>query len=257
MELRSQRPRGHSPVIVSNMASRRPTKGEIAQLKAELKAELERTAAELADLLSTSGADGAATPKKSVTFAELLCLGFLRRLPVGDISTVQQLARGCRPPSTIWRQLYALDFPHELPISDEPQHPLDASVWQRLYLERRLDGEVTVPCVLLSTAAMAAATLDPGAIRLIEAYLRRLTQQIAAMFGRLLNPPEEPGLREAALAECARIIATCDAPPARAAKMVLLQVEATAKGTPLCSGSEGPTCWCFDTELAQLKKRYR
>ena len=238
----------------------KPTKSELAQLKAELKAELERTSAELAklttELTTELGSNGTQT-----SFEELLCAGFLRRLPVGDIAALQQCSRGCRgqlAASSLWRQLYSLDFPHELPKSEGVvQHPLDADVWRRLYLERRLDGEVTVPCVLLSPASMAAATLDPGAIRLIEAYLRRLTQQIAAMFGRLLSPPEEPGLREAALSECARLVASCDAPTARAAKMVLLQLETTAKGTGLCSGSEGPTCWCFDTELAQLRKRHR
>ena len=144
----------------------------------------------------------------------------------------------------MWRWLYSNAWPHELPPdakAAEPPHPLPAKVWQRLYFDRVLDGQAMVPCFLHSASTMAKATLDPGAMRLIEAYLRRNIQQLASMFGALLHPPTEPVAREAALAECARLLDASECATIRAAKMILKQLHASK-----AFGCDGGTLWAFE-----------
>ena len=183
----------------------------------QLKAELAQVNAALAAVnLDLATCDPVTAPRltpATVTatlgsLQQLFCPALLRLLTVNAIVTLMAVSRHCRDrlsSTDMWRGAYSMSFPYELaPTVGEPSHPLDASVWQQLYLERRLNGDLTVPCVLLSPAGMARATIDPGGIRLIEAYLRRLCQQLGKLYGALLSPPEVPALKEAALLECER-----------------------------------------------------
>ena len=223
-------------------------------------ARLQRELQEVEAKLRAFGAlpTDAKAPAAAATLNDTLerCHFLLLPLPVNAlVSLMCTSKKSHKIMLTSWRKLYSAGFPHEIPLREgliEPRHPLSPNLWQRLYFERLLDGAATVPCFLHEASNMASATLDPGAVRLIEAYLRRLTQKFASMHSALVTPPDEPGLRESALAECGRLIDS-EAPSVRAAKMVLKTLESNHHAF----GCDGTTVALYEQEAAQLSKRHR
>ena len=138
-------------------------------------------------------------------------------------------------------------------MQTNPVHPLPSFTWQRLYCERLLDGAATVPCFLHSPATMARATLDPGAVHLVEAYLARLCSQLAGMHAKLLHPSEDPASLEAALGECSRLLDVSEGSAPCAAKMILRQLESSNRAF----GCDGATVWSFEQERSQLTTRFK
>ena len=189
----------------------------------------------------------------------LSCRFLLVELPLNSLVALAATSRAAKhllSTSACWRGLYSAAFPHELSSREalaEARHPLPASMWQKLFVERQLDGPATVPCFLHNASTMASATLDPSAVRLIEAYLRRLTQTVASMHSAILSPPDDPGPREAALAECARLIDACEVPAVRASKMVLRQLQ----NNNHAFGCDGSTIWAYEQETTQLRAAYQ
>ena len=174
------------------------------------------------------------------------CRTLALNIPVRDLLSLTATSRGCRAPlssAACWRWLYSKAFPHEYPkVDEEPAHALSVAIWRRLYCDRQLDGAAAVPCFLHSPAGMASATLDPGAVRLVEAYLGRLCSQLAAMHGGLLQPPEEADRREGAMAEAARLLDHSGCATVCAAKMILKQLEASGRAF----GCDGCTVWSIE-----------
>ena len=229
-----------------------------AQMILALREELSVVTASLEQLMRISSVVESTNPAQDAhaLVDALEYVGVLRSLPPEALAVLPAVSRGCRAPlspGSVWRQLYSAVYPMELPMPIEPSHPLSSHEWRRLYLERRMEGdEVVAPCVLHTPDAMARATLDPGAVHLIEAYLRRLCQQLAKTNGVLSHVAED---RRDAILEASRLLlAQCDAAAARAAIMVLRQAE---KSEVITTGTEAGTCWSFECERNLLSRRYR
>ena len=129
----------------------------------------------------------------------------------------------------------------------------------------RCKTSTSAPFVLLEASAMARATLDPGGVQIIEAYLRRFSERLAQDFDALepFLAVREDSHRSSTqhsniatkLAATAQLLAECDATPACAAQIVLRQSAAT--GGETATGGELATCWCFDAERRKLSARFK
>lgn len=230
--------------------------GEESELTVHAAVDEFQTHEDLADI------DDAKLPLHRTSLVSALrCKQLLLLLPVSSLAALLSISSEFRKivsSAATWRWLYSHAFPHEYPPTsgddaDEPVHPLPSFTWQRLYCERLLDGAAAVPCFLHSPATMARATLDPGAVHLVEAYLARLCSQLAGMHAKLLHPSDDPASLEAALGECSRLLAVSEGSAPCAAKMILRQLESSNRAF----GCDGATVWSFEQERSQLTTRFK